>query len=295
MISVVIPTYNRKELLSRAVDSALRQEGVDLEILIVDDGSTDGTREVWAASSDSRIRLIPEEHHGACHARNRGMEEARGDYIAFLDSDDSWQPGKLRKQLDYLEKTQADAVFCAFRHWQPDGSSVRIPGPDLAPGRIVKKQLLSTNLISTQTILGRADCLRRVGFDERFPRMQDWDFALRLTESCQVYYDNQVLADVYLQRDSISLDPEKAFKAMRMIQEKNQADYLRDVHATRTLMTAYYQYAPLAGESCGDACRTLMSPSRPFHENAYIFIRSLWLGAKASFHCFPPADRVTVV
>jgi len=67
-----------------------------------------------------------------------------------------------------------------------------------------------------------------------------------------------------------------------MIQEKNQQDYLHDLHATRTLMTAYYQYAPLAGASCGQACRTLMSPSRPFRENLYVFVRSLWLSAKAA-------------
>ena len=282
MISIVIPTYNRKELLSRAVSSALGQEGVDIEVLIVDDGSTDGTVECWAACPDPRVRLLSEQHRGACHARNRGMEEARGEYIAFLDSDDAWQPEKLRVQLSCLDRTGADAVFCAFRHWQPDGSSVQRPGPELASGWIEKKHLLSSNLISTQTILGRADCLRRVRFDERFPRMQDWDFALRLTESCRVYYDNQVLADVYLQRDSISLDAGKAFQAMRMIQEKNQEDYLRDLHATRTLMTAYYQYAPQAGASCGKACRSLMSPSRPLRENLYVFVRSLWLSAKSA-------------
>ena len=282
MISVVIPTYNRKTLLSRAVDSALRQEGVDLEVLIVDDGSTDGTRETWSACSDPRVRFLAEQHRGACHARNRGLEEARGDYVAFLDSDDTWRPGKLLLQLDCLLHQQADAVFCAFRHWQPDGASTRLPGPEIAPGWIEKKQLLSANFISTQTILGRTECLRRVRFDERFPRMQDWDFALRLTESCRVYYDDQELVDVYLQQDSISRDPKKAFQAMRMIQEKNQQDYLHDLHATRTLMTAYYQYAPLAGASCGQACRTLMSPSRPFRENLYVFVRSLWLSAKAA-------------
>ena len=114
LVSVVIPTWNRGALLERAVRSALGQEETErAEVLIMDDGSTDGTEERIRGLGDERIRYFRLEHGGACAARNRGAEEARGEYIAFLDSDDTWRPEKTRIQRELLERTGADAVACA--------------------------------------------------------------------------------------------------------------------------------------------------------------------------------------
>lgn len=246
-VSVVIPTLNRRELLRRAVGSALAQTGVEVEILIADDGSTDGTREEWTASGDGRIRLLPLEHGGACRARNRGVAAATGEYIAFLDSDDTWVPDKLAKQIRFLEDTGADAVFSAFRHWDNGVCTVR-PGEEILPGRIRKEQLLLYNFVSTQTVLGRSECLREVPFDERFPRMQDWEFALRLTERFHVEYSHEPLADVYLQGDSLSRNPGAALEAVRMIAGEFRDDYAGSFAATRKMAGAMNLYARQSGQ-----------------------------------------------
>jgi glycosyltransferase involved in cell wall biosynthesis len=102
-VSVVIPTYNRAHLLGRAIKSVLNQIGREDEIIVVDDGSTDATREVVAAFAEPRIHYVRQAKAGAGAARNRGVSEAIGDLIAFLDSDDEWLPGKLAVQRQFME------------------------------------------------------------------------------------------------------------------------------------------------------------------------------------------------
>ena len=104
LISVVLPTYNRARCLSRSINSVLNQTFSNLELIIVDDGSTDNTRELVESFSDPRIRYIYQENAGACAARNHGINEALGTYIAFQDSDDEWRKDKLEIQLNALIK-----------------------------------------------------------------------------------------------------------------------------------------------------------------------------------------------
>src|SRR6056297_2960635 len=114
-VSVIIPTYNRAKTLLRAIDSALAQTIDDLEVVVVDDGSTDNTESVLAAYDDPRVRpVIHETNQGANVARNTGLEHACGEYVAFLDSDDEWHPAKLERQLAVLEERSSDwiGVYC---------------------------------------------------------------------------------------------------------------------------------------------------------------------------------------
>jgi glycosyltransferase involved in cell wall biosynthesis len=108
LISAVIPAYNAERFLAPALESALTQAGLD-EVIVVDDGSTDKTAEI--AQSFERVRYIHQEHLGLATARNRGAQESRGDYLAFLDSDDIWVPGKIRSQAEILDETKTDMVF----------------------------------------------------------------------------------------------------------------------------------------------------------------------------------------
>lgn len=110
-ISVVIPTYNRASQVPTAVRSVLAQTGIPCEVIVIDDGSTDGTDEALAPVMD-RIRYIRTENRGVSGARNRGILEARGDRIAFLDSDDIWHPEKLQRQLECMKRTGAKVCFC---------------------------------------------------------------------------------------------------------------------------------------------------------------------------------------
>ena len=109
LISVIIPTHNRRELLLRAIDSVLKQTHEELEIIVIDDASTDGTQSAVLDLHEERIQYVRlPEQSGACAARNKGVDMARGEYIAFHDSDDVFHPDKLEKQLQYLTDTDAD-------------------------------------------------------------------------------------------------------------------------------------------------------------------------------------------
>lgn len=110
-ISVVIPTYNRASRISVAVRSVLDQTGISCEVIVIDDGSTDGTEEALGPLMD-RIRYIKTQNQGVSAARNCGIREAQGDWIAFLDSDDTWHPDKLKRQMECLEHTGAKVCFC---------------------------------------------------------------------------------------------------------------------------------------------------------------------------------------
>lgn len=250
-ISVIIPTYNRKELLLRAVDSALMQTERDIEVIIADDGSTDGTGEAIRRARDPRIRYLALPHGGACAARNAGLDAARGTYIAFLDSDDVWHPDKLRVQKRQLEESGADVVFCAFmRYGIGEKGAERFPGDDVAEGWVDSRRLLGGNMVSTQTLFGKADCMRQTRFDQRLPRMQDWDYALQLTRRYRVRYFSDVLADVYLQRDSISARPELALKAVRLLYAKYHEDYAASAEDTGSMMVAFHHYAVQCRKCC---------------------------------------------
>jgi len=103
-VSVVIPTYNRAAKVPRGIESVLAQTFSDLEVIVVDDGSTDGTGNILGEAFGNRIRYCPQANQGASAARNKGIAEARGDWIAFLDSDDEWEKDKLQWQFKALER-----------------------------------------------------------------------------------------------------------------------------------------------------------------------------------------------
>ena len=115
MISVIIPTYNREKLIMPAIDSVLKQTYQDIELIVVDDGSTDRTVELLKTIKDPRFYFVQTERNsGAPAARNIGIKQSKGEYIAFHDSDDIWMPHKLEKQLKFLKENDADVVGSNF-------------------------------------------------------------------------------------------------------------------------------------------------------------------------------------
>lgn len=139
-VSVVVPAYNAEHCLQTCIDSVLRQTYVDWELVIIDDGSTDGTLELARNNRSDRVHCISQQNAGQGHARNAGLEVARGDYVTFLDADDEWRPMFLERTIDFLD-THSDviAVSTAFTVRYQDGSEVDGPvsiaplGPERAP------------------------------------------------------------------------------------------------------------------------------------------------------------------
>lgn len=179
-MSVVIPTYNLARFLPEAVASARAQSWPDLEIIVVDDGSTDDTPEVLERlSREGDLRCIRQENAGASAARNRGIREARKSWVAFLDADDFWLAGKLAAQFEALDgKPSAAFSYTDARVRRADGSE-----GDVAcgtAGRLLP-QMLAGNLFATPTALVRRDCFDAVGlFEPRLRTGEDWDMWMRL-------------------------------------------------------------------------------------------------------------------
>jgi glycosyltransferase involved in cell wall biosynthesis len=184
-ITVVIPTHNREPLLPRSLGSALGQVGVSVEVIVVDDGSTDATSAILGAQRDPRVRVITHARSlGVTAARNAGVARARSGWIALLDDDDLWAPDKLRVQLDAVRATGAEFAYCAAVHLGPDLQVLRIePAPE---PESLASLLLSVNALpagSSNVLVARRLLTELGGFDESLFHLADWDLWLRLAQS----------------------------------------------------------------------------------------------------------------
>lgn len=221
-VSVVIPTYNRAATLPRAIKSVLSQDYINLELIIVDDASTDETAEVLSRFEDPRIRIIVhEKNKGFAGALNTGAHAARGDFIAFQDSDDEWLDGKLSRQMQEFSEAPDDCVcvYCMKIVYGRNPDYVRgkrrvvcVPGPDMNEvSGDLRFVLDRKNLVSTQTIVCTKEAFLRVnGFDERLYNSVDWDFVSRLATLGSFAFVDEPLVNTYIQKDSISTLSRKA-------------------------------------------------------------------------------------
>lgn len=188
LVSVVIPTHERAQLLKRALQSVLVQTYDKLEILVVDDASRDKTREVVESFGDTRIRYFRHQtNKGGSAARNTGIIAATGDYVAFLDDDDEWEREKTEEQLKLLDKY--DVVMCTSnlnKHSLHKLTNVReVSLDDLRKSRFTAG--------GTGILMLRANIMKDMLFDETLPRGQDWDLFLRLAERYKIGYLNKPL------------------------------------------------------------------------------------------------------
>ena len=182
MISVIIPTFNRKQLLLEAVESVRRQSFRDWELLVVDDGSTDGTDQVIESLISDGIRCIRQEHSGVSAARNRGIRAARNDWIAFLDSDDYWHKQKLQQQFEALEANPEYLAVHTDEIWIRSGVRVNPRKHHRKRSGWMFHHCLRLCLISPSSILLHRSLLDESGlFDESFPVCEDYELWLRIT------------------------------------------------------------------------------------------------------------------
>lgn len=197
MISVVIPSYNRAQLLVNAVNSVLAQSHAADEIIVVDDGSNDNTERL-IASHFPQVRFTRQQHAGVSAARNTGIKLARGDWIAFLDSDDQWLGEKLAQQRRAIQR-QPDSVLChSDEIWIRNGKRVNPMNKHRKYGGDIFEHCLPLCCISPSATLVRRDVLFELGlFDETLPACEDYDLWLRLCAKYPVTYVDQPLLYKY--------------------------------------------------------------------------------------------------
>ena len=187
LVSIIIPTYNCRRWLGEAIDSALKQTYPHCEIIVVDDGSTDGTGEWVQAQHGDRVRYHWQPNGGVARARNTGLSLARGDYIQLLDADDRIAANKVASQVRFLEEhPEVAVVYChtllfdaddPSQTWDYEGRSRYQSGDILAP-------MVDDGFIFTMATLVRRSWMERVApFDEELPSNEDWDFWLRMAHA----------------------------------------------------------------------------------------------------------------
>lgn len=211
LVSVIIPTYNRAYCIKNAIDSVLQQEYEQMEIIIVDDASTDNTREVIQNIKDRRIKYICNDKNcGAAASRNIGVKMASGKYIAFQDSDDIWLKEKLQKQLEIIEASDYGMVYCSFERIFPDGRIEKVPRQGIqkeARQGEIYPYLLAESYISTQTMLLKREVFQQIeGFDETMKSYEDYDLAIRISKGYKIGYVDEVLVQLNTLSDSVDMN-----------------------------------------------------------------------------------------
>jgi glycosyltransferase involved in cell wall biosynthesis len=206
-ISVVIPTHNRSRLLKLTLQTVLWQREVDLEAIVVDDGSSDDTALTVANSDDPRIRFLHHESaQGVSTARNHGIEEARGEWIAFLDDDDLWAPQKLARQLEAAGST---ATWVYTGEVEMDSRQRVIAGAPPEPPAVVLRRLPKASLIpgGCSGVIATRKAIAAAGaFDPGFVNLADWDLWIRLVRTGPLAWVSEPLVGYRVHPGQSSLD-----------------------------------------------------------------------------------------
>lgn len=207
LVSVIIPTYNREKTIKRSIDSVLAQDYTHIEVIIVDDCSDDDTKNIVKGIKDERVRYIKlDNNSGACVARNVGIENARGEYLAFHDSDDVWIEAKLSKQLRALLMHGADICSCQIDKHHLNDTKPAFIFPNInASGYISHDKLCSRSYVGTQTILAKNIVCHNNKFDPNIKKGQDFEWVIRASMKYSVYMLKDILVHQYIQDNSISL------------------------------------------------------------------------------------------
>jgi glycosyltransferase involved in cell wall biosynthesis len=248
-IAVIIPTYNRAHVISRALHSVLHQTYKDIQVIIVDDASTDNTEDILKEIDDPRVVYLRHEvRKGAAAARNTGIRTASSDYIAFQDSDDEWLCEKLEKQMNALMLASAEVgvVYTRFLRFENPHCYSFPPETVTKRSGDILQSLLGGNFITTQSVLVRKACFSKVGlFDENLPRLQDWELFIRLAKDYEFHYIDEPLLLATHTLDSISANSMAYPLALKIVLEKHDDTFAKN---KSILAKQYYLLGKLA---CG--------------------------------------------
>lgn len=223
LVSVILPTRNRAQTLKRAIDSVLNQSFADFELVIVNDGSTDGSKVMLDALADQRVRCYHRaQSRGAGAARNYGIKKTNSLFIAFQDSDDEWYPDKLSIQLESINKSEAGLVYSHMLRIDRAGNESMFFAPDNVYEGIYDTNLYKYHVenIGIQSCLIRRECLEKSGlFDESMPALEDLELFIRLADICAFQRIDLPLVKYY-ENEGISSNMDAQTKARKLLFQK---------------------------------------------------------------------------
>jgi glycosyltransferase involved in cell wall biosynthesis len=223
-VSIIIPTYNRAYSLRLAIISVLNQTFHDFEIIVVDDGSRDNTHEVISEFSDGRIRYICHEvNKKEAGARNTGVVNSTGEYIAFIDDDDEWLPEKLEKQIDLLENSSriVGCVYTGFFAIEQYSGRILYEVIPQKRGNIFNDMFIDNWIGTPSTVLLKKECFDKVGFfDEKIAYGPDYDMWIRLAKEFHIEYIAQPLVKYYIHERKLSTNYKIMISGKEVIIEK---------------------------------------------------------------------------
>ena len=196
-VSVIIPTYNRIQFIGTAIKSIINQTYKPLEIILIDDGSNDGTSDM-VKKQFPFVELFYQPNSGVSCARNKGIKMARGDWIAFLDSDDEWLPQKLNKQTHSIRNNPNILFFHSNEIWIKDGLRINQGKKHAKYGGWIFEKCLDICRISPSSVVMHKSIFQNIGlFDEDLQICEDYDMWLRVTARYKVFYSNEFLINKY--------------------------------------------------------------------------------------------------
>jgi glycosyltransferase involved in cell wall biosynthesis len=274
LISVILPTYNRAEFLRRSIGSVINQSYPFWELIVWDDGSTDDTAEIISAYQDERIRYFYDDNHGAAYARNRAIEVARGEHLAFLDSDDEWRADKLDDQVKaMLDFPEIEVLFSDFqnintitqkkqRTFEQYSNAMKLLDVKQLSDDIffvkagLPESIATANIIATDTIMVRREVIKRVGlFTEELRNSEDFELWWRMgMDGVCFAYINKVYLTRYKPPNSLSsqsiLTYKNHLKALDICLKTAINRKRRDLvpYINRPIRNAWMNMIPLYGE-----------------------------------------------
>lgn len=228
-VSVILPTHNRAHVLGRAVRSVLAQTFVDLELIVVDDGSTDETETVLAGFSDPRLIVLRHsECRGAAVARNTGVGVSSAPWLAFQDSDDVWRIDKLARQYAAIDNDQAAGLICCGYLVMTRAGKISFVSADsrMQSGEWGPDNIYDFGFITPTWLLRRDVFELAGGFDETMPNLEDWELAFRLYQITSIRAVNEPLVIKYGSADSINPDRESRIRSIETIIQRHSAIWI---------------------------------------------------------------------
>lgn len=249
LISVIIPTYNNAQFIRDAIDSVLSQTYKNYEILVIDDGSTDNTKEIIEKYNGKRIKYIYQENKGLAAARNTGIKASTGELVAFLDSDDMWLPEKLERQISIINGfPNVGLVGCGYYGIDESGKRVKeTKGRDYPDKELLLNNLMMRNVVtgSGSGVLAKKECFNKAGlFDESFRSTEDRDMWYRILKFYDLKFVSDYLVIIRVRRNSLS----KNVAMMKFSQKKFIQKHLENMGFVRKSKSYSYVYLDAARE-----------------------------------------------